>query len=267
MNSIEDRCANKVFQELRQQIVSLIDVDEIISLLHKKRWLTLQKLQYLENPRSGLTDTERKQILVNYSLMSKGFSALQMFLDVLEETSKSYEPHEKLSVILRQQYQNVFDQMSQEALGSITDHSTISDSFQQSTMPADHITANMPDIVEDIGQRYSHLSKTIIPPTEFTNRSHHRSHDVAPAPAFNYVLAITQGGSSQYHSTSLNTDPGHYHGYSTGNFPDVIGQIEEVSCVNHNIKDYCTAIYANVWFQHYVIMQYSCTFEQEKYID
>ena len=240
MSSIEDNCANKVFQELRQQIVSFIDVDEIIPLLYKKRWLTLYRLQCLENPRSGLTDTERKQYLVNHSLMDKGFSALQMFLDVLDETSKSYEPHEKLSVILRQQYQNVFDQMSQEALGSITDHSTISDSFQQSTMPADHITASMssmPDIVEDIGQIFSRITKTIAaatPPTESTSISHHRSHRAASAPAFNYIVAITHtSGSSQYHSTSLNTDPGDYRGInSSKDSPPLFAPIEEVSFVN-----------------------------------
>jgi len=230
MSSVEDHCANEVFQELRQQIVSFIDVDEIIPLLHKKRWLTLQRLQHLENPRSGLTDTERKQYLVNHSLMDKGILALKMFLDVLDETSKSYEPHEKLSVMLKQQYQNVFDRMSQETLAGTTGHSIITDFFQQSTEPVDHIKASMPDIVEDIGKMFSHLSETIsAPPTESTNSSHHKTRGSASAPAFNYVLAIAHtSGSSQYHSTSLNADP---DGYSRTSSPDTTDPIEEVSCV------------------------------------
>lgn len=229
MSSIEDRCANEVFQELRQQIVSFIDVDEIIPLLHKKRWLTLQRLQYLENPRGDLTDMQRKQYLINHSLMDKGFSALQTFLDVLDETSKLYEPHKELSVTLKQKYQNIFDQMNHAAAGT-AGHSTITDSFQQSTEPVTASMSSMPDIVEDVGHMFS-LSKTIsIPPeTESTNNWHHRPHESASVPASNHILAITHtSGSSQYHSTSLNADPD-CHSYSRSSSPDTTDPIEEVS--------------------------------------
>jgi len=92
----------------------------------------------------------------------------------------------------------------------------------------------MPDIVEDIGKMFHHLSKTIsTPPTGSTNSLHHKLHGSASAPAFNYIVAITcTSGSSQYHSTSLNADPDHCHSYSRSSSPDAIDPIEEVSCVD-----------------------------------
>ncbi|XP_065920952.1 uncharacterized protein [Dysidea avara] len=206
MSSIEDRAANQVFRELRQEIVSFIDLGTIIPLLHKKRWLTLQKLQYLENPRNGLEEAERKQYLVNHSIMGKGLSALQTLLDVLDETSKLYEPHEKLSVKLKQHYQIVFGQISHETLS--VGCPSISDS---PTVLTDHITASvssMPDIVPQ-------LSSFLPSQSDITaNRSHtestssgcrHRSHGTTPVPAYHYYVKVMgKSISSEYLSSSLN---------------------------------------------------------------
>jgi len=105
--------------------------------------------QHLKNPRSGLTHTEKKTSSGPFFDGEKFFSSTEVFR-CTGEASKWYEPHKKLSVILKQQYQNVeqnvFDQMSQETLAgtNTTGHSTITDSFQQSTVTADHtITASV----------------------------------------------------------------------------------------------------------------------------
>ena len=232
MSSIEDRAANQVFRELRQEIVSFIDLGTIIPLLHKKRWLTLQKLQYLENPRNGLEEAERKQYLVNHSIMGKGLSALQTLLDVLDETSKLYEPHEKLSVKLKQHYQIVFGQISHETLS--VGCPSISDS---PTVLTDHITASvssMPDIVPQ-------LSSFLPSQSDITaNRSHtestssgcrHRSHGTTPVPAYHYYVKVMgKSISSEYLSSSLNNTTTGFKG-ADSSLVETFEPTEEVSIV------------------------------------
>jgi len=230
MGSIEDRAANQVFCELRQEIVSFIDLDTIIPRLHKKRWLTFRKLQYLENPRNSLTEAERKQYLVNNCLMDKGLSALQTLLDVLDETSKLYEPHEKLSVKLKEHYQY---QISQEAL-NVGCPST----SESSTVTEDHISASMssiPDIVPQFSSLLpNHSDTTGRPRSESTSYgSHHRSHSLNPAPAYHYYINVIPGTSatSEYLSSSLNTTTG-FKG-ADSSLVETFEPTEEVSIHQH----------------------------------
>jgi len=210
MSSIEDLAANQVFLELRQEIVSYIDVDTFVPSLHGKRWLTLQQLQYLQNSRSGLTEQERKHYLINHCLMDKGLFALQILLEVLDETSKLYDPHEKLSHKIKLHYQNVLDRLNQETLVSNASCPNMSTTVMPAPTPAITLTSvsSMPDIIPQQLSRYlpNHSDSTARHRSESTC-SHRRLHAAVPAHHY-YVKVVGTSTSTEYLSASLNNPTG-----------------------------------------------------------
>jgi len=98
MTSREDRIANKVLQESFPDIVEQLNPNEIIGLLYSKSRLTTQDLEELSNISKG--DRHKSTQLYLKALADKGLSALQDFLDALNETAH-YQPHGELWTKLR----------------------------------------------------------------------------------------------------------------------------------------------------------------------
>ena len=102
MTSQEDRIANKVLQESFPDIVEQLRPNEITALLYSKSRLTTHDLEELSNVSKG--DRQKNTDLYIKALADKGLSALQDFLDALNETA-DYQPHEKLWTKLRSKLQ------------------------------------------------------------------------------------------------------------------------------------------------------------------
>jgi len=101
MASVQDRAANKVLQELCQNIFSNIIVGEIMYKLYAKSRLTTDDLAELESVTMG--DTQKARKLFLRALADKGYSALSDFLDVLNETNQ-YSSHAELAHKLQSAY-------------------------------------------------------------------------------------------------------------------------------------------------------------------
>ena len=106
MNSPEEEnsVANKALQESYPQIIDLLRPDEVIAILYSRSRLTTQDLEELNNCNKG--DRQKSAQLYLKALADKGLSALNDFLDALNETA-DYQPHAELWDKLRSKTQEL----------------------------------------------------------------------------------------------------------------------------------------------------------------
>jgi len=182
-----DHAANLTLRKLHQVIAGHIDVDDVAPLLYQKNYLSLNKLQFLQNPRAILTDQEKKEYLLNNVLMNGGYVALSTLLDVLDETSQKLQSHATLAGKLRKEYQDMCNQIDQ---GLVEEPQIINDIQNASTSAhtAQSLHSQIPDIIPEVTSQCD------------------RHHSSASTPAYNYFITVsgTFNYNPSYHSSSLN---------------------------------------------------------------
>ena len=99
--SVDDQVANKVLQESYYHIIEQLNVSEVSARLYAKHRITISELDQLQNISGNLTDQQRRHRLYYTALAGKGKQALDIFLDVLDDTAIQYEPHALLAGKLR----------------------------------------------------------------------------------------------------------------------------------------------------------------------
>lgn len=204
-----DRAANLVLQELHQVIADHIDVDYIVPHLYKKRYLSLKKVQYLQNPQRNLTDQDKKDYLLYNVLMNGGGTALTTLLDALDETSQQHQPHENLAFKLRKHYHDVCDQINQglaeEPHAQNANTPSARPSVTTDTPPSVN-TQSLPQVPDIIPQIFSQITQNLGNSTPPVTKNCDRLRNSTPGPACNYFIAVSGVLNPSHCSTSLNDD-------------------------------------------------------------
>jgi len=107
MSSVEDQISNRALQESYHDIVDQINVNEVGSRLFTRNRITLPDLDRLQNLNGNLTDSQKKHYLYSVALADKGKRGLDVFLEVLDETSIQYDPHRLLADKIRTRYKEL----------------------------------------------------------------------------------------------------------------------------------------------------------------
>ena len=179
-----DRAANLVLQELHQVIADNIEVDYIVPQLWQKRYLSLKKVQYFQNPL--LTDQHKKDFLLYNVLMNGGYMALKTLLDVLDETSQQHQPHVNLAIRLRKRYRDVCtgDQIDQRQSLAEEPHNAYTLANNSSTNVQS--IPQIPDIIPQILSQFTQsLGNATSPVTTKCDCMQHSSTSVPAGPACN----------------------------------------------------------------------------------